>query len=76
MSRFIDYLKSILTPEQYAIYQEQKRLDSVDSEARKRWGYYKRSIRMDTHLAWLISHGYVYMDDRNVAVWTNATKEK
>lgn len=77
MSRFIDYLKGILSPEQYAQFQEQKRLDSVDSEARKRWAYVKRGVRLTVNLAWLERNGYITIEEHTgAAIWTNKTSER
>jgi hypothetical protein len=60
VSRIVDFLKRTLNAEQYAEYREAARLDSRDSEARKRWRYVRDKIRSaDTHRAWLLRYGYI-----------------
>jgi hypothetical protein len=71
VSRTTPILRAALTPEEYAEYREAARLDSRDSEARKRWRYVRDKIRSaDTHRAWLLRYDYIDEAGR----WTNQCK--
>jgi hypothetical protein len=65
VSRTTPILRAALTESQYAEYREAARLDSRDSEARKRWRYVRDKIRSaPIHRAWLLKHGYIDSDGR------------
>lgn len=72
MSRAQDYLKMVLTPEQYADYRRHANLDSRDSEARKKARFIKRwqgkgrfAQSVATAKTWLRERGYSETGERN-----------
>lgn len=78
MSHARNYLRSILTPDQWQEYQRQAAQDSQDSTARRKWQYVRWYGDKDrlapsvaTARAWLLRNGYV--DESGE--WTGKTTE-